>query len=827
MKNKLLFIFSCFLATTVAAQPTITDVASCSSYTLSASVVGGLPTDIGLYSDDSYSDVINIGFNFNFYGTVYTQCVIGENGQLSFNLSNATGYDDWDIQGAGSPLLGNSDCFNAISGPWVDLYGLANPPYSPVGSPIYTSLQGVAPNRTFAVTWCAVPMFLWGSFCTDQFVTTQIILYETSNLVEVHIGNYVNCPAWDGGYAITGVENASGTQATAAPGEDYPTIWSATNTAWRFTPDAALATYGVTSIPYAPIPYSTATIYWYDSTTGAYLGSGSPIVFTPSVNTTYEAAALGCSDTSKSYITVVGITPGSGGGGAPVIENITSTNPTVCGLSNGVITLYGISPGFIDTIFETIGGVPQPPFIDSANADSTITFTGLSPVTYSFYYKINTCPSNVESQTLVSPPPINATFTYVVQLGCNGDEVYLTNTSSPAGYSSSWDFGDGTTSTATSPSHIYADGSTGTGTYVITLTYESYGDPACATSSSQTVTFDHPLVASFTSDQDTICLGVPITFTNYSIANSPSYLWDFGDGTTDVTTNPTHTYAAGGVYNVTLTVTDTIPCTATATEPIDVISIDVHTGVHDTSVCLTDSMALRALVNIGGAIDSVAYMWTPTNNIGEPTDSVTNFMGIGDYTYLVTVTTGPAACTASDTETIHSYAPVTLFDLTTNQTIAYGSSIQLNANGAVYYTWTPNDGTLNNPNINNPVATPIDSITTYTVYGMNLYGCLDSASLIVTLTYTTPEVVPSAFTPNNDGLNDVFRVKNLGTSKLVDFRVFNRWGQAIFQTANAEVGWDGNFNGVPQDIGTYNYEIIIAHTDGTQKTFTGSVTLIR
>ena len=87
--------------------------------------------------------------------------------------------------------------------------------------------------------------------------------------------------------------------------------------------------------------------------------------------------------------------------------------------------------------------------------------------------------------------------------------------------------------------------------------------------------------------------------------------------------------------------------------------------------------------------------------------------------------------------------------------------------------------------------------------------------------------IPTAFTPNNDGLNDVFRISGLKFQKLLDFRVFNRWGQVIFQTNSIEKGWDGTFNGHPQDMGTYVYEITVAHPDGTRKTYKGSVTLIR
>jgi gliding motility-associated-like protein len=183
---------------------------------------------------------------------------------------------------------------------------------------------------------------------------------------------------------------------------------------------------------------------------------------------------------------------------------------------------------------------------------------------------------------------------------------------------------------------------------------------------------------------------------------------------------------------------------------------------------------------------------------------------------------------ASDNETVHSYPPVTLTGLTASPTIIpYGSSVMLNADGAVYYSWSPDNGTLSNVSINDPVATPTDTTTIYTVYGTNLYGCLDSAKITVNLDIDRLEDMPTGFTPDGDGLNDVFRITHLKYKKLVEFRVYNRWGQEVFSTANPEVGWDGTYHGVPQDIGVYNYQIIIAESDGTQKVYKGSVTLIR
>jgi len=141
--------------------------------------------------------------------------------------------------------------------------------------------------------------------------------------------------------------------------------------------------------------------------------------------------------------------------------------------------------------------------------------------------------------------------------------------------------------------------------------------------------------------------------------------------------------------------------------------------------------------------------------------------------------------------------------------------------------WTPDNGTLSDPNINDPIATP-SVTTTYTVYGMSQYGCLNSALITITVDSTMTGGIPTAFTPNNDGLNDIFRPVGSKFQRLVEFRVYNRWGQQVFYSNNVEHGWDGTFNGVPQDMGDYYYQIIVAQPGSTENiAYKGSVTLIR
>ncbi|MCD6012994.1 MAG: hypothetical protein K0Q79_2856 [Flavipsychrobacter sp.] len=805
----------------------ITDTPHCFYHGLHAGFAGGIvPISSGITVDDGWSGVIPIGFTFNFYGTPYTQCVIGSNGCLGFNLASAGAYNTWPI-GTTLAATTSADIRNVICGPWCDVLLAA-------GGTIEYSTQGVAPNRNFAVTWCGTGMYS----CTSEWLTTQIIIYETTGIIEVHLGHRTICSTgWNGSRAIIGVKNAAGTVSTTPPTRDFAPTWIANNEAWRFTSIFG-PSYSVASIPYAPIPYASSAVYWRDSTTGVLVGTGPSLSVAPTVPTTYEASVLGCKDTTKAYIRVsvpTGLTPG----GLPSIDPITGshyTHPTVCGKCDGEIVLHGIKPHQVDTLYHTKNGIWQPVIIDSALLDSTIHLTGLCEATYdNFFLKYGDCPSDTVGPVVFTTPPINSSFGYSADLRCDGDVVTFWNYSTPKGseYNDSWTFGDGATSTAINPVHTYSL----QGTYTVTLRHAS--NYATATTCFEDTTINipliHPIDAQITYDANEVCLGMPIRFTGLTVSNDmPSFTWQFGAGDSAEYQNPIDfTYKIPGRFMVTFTVKDSIGCIATDIDSVTVISVDVRTRVHDTSVCLVDSMEMAAFVKI--IPDDISYQlaWTPTNNIGATTGPTTKFFGIGDYMYTVTLTTppltlNPNGCIATDTQAIHSYPPVVLTDITASPvTIPYGSSIQLNAKGAVYYTWTPADGSLTNNNINNPIASPKDVQTVYTVYGMNFFGCLDSAKVIVNVDKNIPEGVPTAFTPNGDGMNDVFMPSGLTFQNMVEFRVFNRWGQEVFMTNNPKVGWDGTFHGTKQDMGTYNWIIILGHVDGTNKVYKGDVTLIR
>jgi gliding motility-associated-like protein len=257
------------------------------------------------------------------------------------------------------------------------------------------------------------------------------------------------------------------------------------------------------------------------------------------------------------------------------------------------------------------------------------------------------------------------------------------------------------------------------------------------------------------------------------------------------------------------------------------ITVPIHhlTLSADTSVCVFQPAPLHAT----GA--SVGYIWyengfnTPTtlscNNCADP---IATPVVTGDTKYTV-VYLDTAGCFDTLSVTVHAY-PLPVVAIGNNDTtIHFGQSVRLRVTGANSYVWTP-VGSLSDPNIPNPIATP--TVTTdYIVFGLNQYNCSSSDTVRVTIDNRDNLLIPSGFTPNNDGKNDYFRIVNVTFQKLMEFRVFNRWGQEVFSTTDPQKGWDGTWKGVAQDVGSYPYIIRVAYPDGFTETYKGDVTLIR
>jgi gliding motility-associated-like protein len=158
-------------------------------------------------------------------------------------------------------------------------------------------------------------------------------------------------------------------------------------------------------------------------------------------------------------------------------------------------------------------------------------------------------------------------------------------------------------------------------------------------------------------------------------------------------------------------------------------------------------------------------------------------------------------------------------------TIYYGTAVQLVATGATNYSWSPG-GDLDHISGATVLARP-KSTTLYQIIGKNDYGCADTAYAMVRINNNLPDMMPNAFSPNGDGLNDVFKVEGLTYQQLNFFKVFNRFGQLVFYTTDISKGWEGTYKEQLCDAGTYYYQVELVYPDGKLKRVKGDVLLIR
>lgn len=176
------------------------------------------------FPDDEFSGVLPIGFQFCFMGTPYNNFVISSNGYITFNNSCAGQYSPYVTVPIPAPA--QPEVHNSILGFWQDI----DPS---VGGNLRYRVLGVAPNRRLNINFDQIPMF--SATCNALIFNGQITLHETTNNIDVFIQNKPLCPSWNGGNAVQGLLDATGTVAIQVPGRNN-TNWLVNNDAVRFSP---------------------------------------------------------------------------------------------------------------------------------------------------------------------------------------------------------------------------------------------------------------------------------------------------------------------------------------------------------------------------------------------------------------------------------------------------------------------------------------------------------------------------------------------------------------------------------------------------------------
>ncbi len=469
--------------------------------------------------------------------------------------------------------------------------------------------------------------------------------------------------------------------------------------------------------------------------------------------------------------------------------------------------------------------------------NASISHTYFTPGLYSVTMTvtdINGCAKTIIRSNYIQPTFPSPSFV-LDTFACKGDlltfDATATNAVGP-GIIYSWNFGDGSNGNGMVVTHSYAIDNL----YSVTLTVTDKN--GCDSSLTQTVLIQKP-IAGF---KDTIliegCGFANIKFTDMSTGTSiNSWQWNFGDGGSSASQNPTHTYTVPGMYTVNLIVTNAGGC-------IDTVSMDsvviVPGPVGTFTFSPTSGCRPLSVIFTSSSNNSTSYIWDfgdgtvlPTNNtsithiytndvVATPILLMSNTLSDGSACQLPAPSAGQITVSTFINVNIDS-STVTLNQ---DETFTIFSTVG-NISGIAIYSWAPSEG-LSCTTCQTPIITGNGSgqtVTyTLTVTDPTSGTCIGDDIINVVFTACENDIsIPNVFTPNGDEVNDYFDIKGTCESDNFLFLIYDRWGIKMFSSEYGKLSWDGRTtSGMEAAQGVYYYVLKV-----NDKYFTGFIQLIR
>lgn len=442
--------------------------------------------------------------------------------------------------------------------------------------------------------------------------------------------------------------------------------------------------------------------------------------------------------------------------------------------------------------------------------------TGSYTVTLVAHSAFNPACTDTAVGTVHINPPFHADFGYSPDL-CNLDVSFF-DSSLTAGDNIaqwSWNFGDNQTSTVHNPVHTYS----GTGTY--TVTFISKSVKGCRDTVVKTITVLSSINASITTVQNVSCNGSCNGEATINITSGTppfSILWS----DSQAQTTPTAINLCPGNYSV--TVVDSNNCSVTKTinitEPPPLTKTISGTDAYCNGMCIG-----TATVNASGGTPVYHFLW---NDPGAQTTAAATHLCPGIYTVLVTDQNG---CTVTDSVTVVYSTYVPSVNATTDlDTVFVGqpTTVHANTTGSYTYSWVP-PSWLSSTTVANPIATPQEN-TTYYVTITDANGCSNTDSVriyVKTVICSEPLIfIPNAFSPNGDLQNDVLYVRGTMIRELL-LRIYDRWGEKVFESNSISQGWDGTYKGKAVTPGVFVYYLEATCYNNEKFFKKGNITVIR
>jgi gliding motility-associated-like protein len=844
-------------------------------------------TTVPISTDDVWSANISIPFSFCFFGRSYNSLLIGSNGIVSFDVSTAGALCPYAI----TPTIPSATYPRAsIMGVYNDI----DPRFGSSTRRIQYTTIGVAPCRQFIVSFEGIAYY--GSTCAGTYANYQIVLNESTNIVEVQIQNHNGCSSTSAGRGIVGIQNFDRTVAYAAPGRNAVTF-STTNEAWRFTPTDTTnpfrrmivhlfenGTLVDSAVPYySPFPTLRADFMRSISfPPDSHLFHVELIVY-DSTGTGSGTSLCTVSSTLYDFNDLLYYSSGS------LSMSATTTNVNCFGETNGAIDITATSTSPPISYIWNDGSISEDR-------------SGLVAGTYTVTVSDGGGCTSVNTYTITEPPMLMVMLDNITDVTCYGGSNGAIQISTMGGtmpYRYMWSNGSMTEDILGLTDGVYCTMVTDTNGCMATL---------CDTVMEGTIDSSRATV--------NICAGDFVIINGIAIGTAGSYADTFSNinscdsiHTIDLvvgsrvfaTINPRiclgdtfsvlgRSYTSSGIYyDTTASITG---CDSVLT--INLIVNNPSSNVINSQLCTGESINVGTntysttgtyydtLVNINGCdsfittnllikipsasvIDtticfgqSVIIGTTSHTSAGTTYDTLTNSVGCDSTVRLNLTVRGRSSVVDSFVickgQSIVGYSPLDDTTVSTTLTNIYGCDsiytifigvqdlpkVELGDDRNIYvgdtvlltvvpgysYNWS------NGVTINRTFVSP-STTTTYSVTITDSIGCVDSGDVIVNVSPRSIDIAfPSAFTPNGDGLNDMYYPLLPVGSTITNMIIFNRWGNSVYSGILAP-GWDGNFLGAPQPIGNYVYYITVEVPDPLDplrtitETYNGTITLLR
>jgi len=326
------------------------------------------------------------------------------------------------------------------------------------------------------------------------------------------------------------------------------------------------------------------------------------------------------------------------------------------------------------------------------------------------------------------------------------------------------------------------------------------------------------------------CLSDSIVLINKSrspLAEKPlvGWYWDLGNGEISLEENPQYKYPQTGNYTIKLVVDNGTGCLSNVYEKnIAINPLPVCSFVKSSASCTSNTVTFSEQSSSPAGLVS-KWIWdfgdSSTEELNTGGTVSHTFPGPGSYTVKLKVLNSFGCESAVYSESVSVIAPI--LDAGPDRVILRGGQtpLTIRAEGNnLRYKWTPATG-LNRDDVKSPLASPLDE-TTYTVTITSEEGCILSDMLTVSI--VDEITIPNTFTPNGDGMNDVWTLQYLDTYPKSNVTIFTRYGNIVYSSIGYPAPWDGRYNGEILATGTYYY--VIDPKNG-KKPYSGFVTLIR